>query len=294
MEYRVATRADTPHLTALWQQVFGDDEGFARMALQQFAGPGHVFVAGQGATPCAMLLAVPCAVDERKGIYLYGLATAPQLRGKGVMTALMAHAEAAARAAGAEFSLLIPAGEELFGFYRQRGYTDAVYLRHVALALPARTTMPAPGPFACAAPAAPRLQALRYRYIPGPHVAFAPARAALMAADLAEEGWQLAEAQNAYAVASVKQNTLLVAELGAADDAAAEALLYALAQKETCRRVFITLAPGGGLFAGQGVLHPLAQAKPLGGTALPQGIYFRFGLSAVQPRFLPGKADAPG
>lgn len=62
-----------------------------------------------------------------KGLYLCGLATVPECRGKGLMGDLIEEMNIRAKEMGYSFTCLIPASEELRKYYSGRGYFTSVY-----------------------------------------------------------------------------------------------------------------------------------------------------------------------
>lgn len=283
MDYRKANPDDRPALLSLWEQVFGDGPDFSGRALDIFAGEGNVYVAAQDGAPQAMLLAVPCKLQGREGIYLYGLATQPQARGAGVMTGLMAHAEADKAAAGAAFSVLIPASVPLFDYYRKRGYTVEIALRHTEY-------LPEPGRAAPEDPDDRPLEAtllaeLRDKYLEEPRVSFSSAREELIAADLREEGAWLSISGDAYAVCLRDGDTLLVPELNATEGASARGLLAALLHSTGCARARVSLPAASQLPAGKGKVHPAALLKKLDPDFAPQAPYLRLALDDLAEGF---------
>lgn len=66
-------------------------------------------------------------VPTLKGLYLCGLATVPEYRGKGLMGDLIEEMNVRAKAMGYSFTCLIPASEGLRKYYSGRGYFTSVY-----------------------------------------------------------------------------------------------------------------------------------------------------------------------
>ena len=120
--FRIAQPGDLPALCGLMKTAFGDEAEFTEMMAARFAGWKNVYVAQRedGAVE-AMLCAVPVTLRGKPGAYFYALCTAPEARGKGLMTGLMDYAADALRAAGARFIVTIPAEAGLFGLLRKSG-----------------------------------------------------------------------------------------------------------------------------------------------------------------------------
>lgn len=137
--------ADLPEMIALWQTVFGDPPAFTERFYENF-GADCAIVAETDGKIVAMIHPLPAALAQNGqytfGVYIYALATAPDYRSRGIASALLQAAESSAFAhplsldwlAEAEegliqiprdtpaFSLLIPAEDSLFAYYRQKGY----------------------------------------------------------------------------------------------------------------------------------------------------------------------------
>lgn len=278
---REAMPEDRAFLLDLWGQAFGDGPAYAARCLDVFAGPGNVLVAQHGAVPISMLLMVPCSIGQALGVYLYALATKPGQRGAGAMSALMAYSEGLAARRGAAFSVLIPATTALVGYYQKRGYKHRLGLRHVRLPLEKDDPK---APLETQPLTGARLARLRAQCLCGPMLQFDAARSALVLEDVAgTEGAMLAvhKREEAYAVALCRKSTVVVAELAAHDDAAALALLNALAAQKGAPKheARITLPLASPLFAGRGMVRNAALLKPLmPGFTFDAQTYLRFAM----------------
>ena len=270
---------------ALWQRVFGDEPQFIKQCIDEFAKNGFVMTMLDGDVVAAILLAAPCSYGARKGVYLYALATAPELRGAGVMSRLMRAAELEAAGGNAAFAVLIPAGESLFSYYEKRGYSNRLCLRHLELpvkpevagALALTTSYP---------PCAHQIDKLRKKLLGAEPVIFSPPQSSMVEEDMAQAGFLLEEAEQGYAIVLKRGVHLLVAELAASSDEAALALVGAAAQRAGCDRAFATLPEQSSLFPGCGVGQPFALAKPLvEGVDLTDG-YLRFALDVPVDSFV--------
>ncbi len=290
--YRKAQRQDTPALLLLWRQVFGDDDAFILRCLDIFAGPGQVYVAAEQDGLDAMLLAVPCEAGARQGAYLYALATRPQKRGAGVMSGLMQYAEQAEQTAGAQFAVLIPANDGLYPFYRRRGYETAVCLRQICrqveeLVLPfGKSTMGDMEGYPVSWPrmddgTAQRFSRLRARHIHLPYICFSAARALLVWQDMAATGARLAECGAGYSVYFASKYTLLVAELFAENQAAADLLLREICHREQRKQITITLPQASPLYAGTGENMRSGLVKYFTPSARQENLYLRFALDEI-------------
>lgn len=279
------TAADRPGFVALWQQVFGDEPGFIRRCMAEFVGEEQLYITEENGDVAAILNAAPCEMAGCKGTYLYALATAPERRAAGLMSRLMAFAEAAEGEKGAAFAALIPASAPLFGYYQKRGYTLPVELRYF------EENVPLP---AADAPAAemPRrvplkeLAGLRRTYLNGLDVLhFPPRGAALVLEDLEAEGAALLQAAGGYALCLPAKNSALVPELGAADDQTARRLIDAARTLAGGGPARVSLPAQSGPLAGRGTRLPAALIKPLKTGFAPKAPYLRFALDELAGGF---------
>lgn len=277
MEFFLAQEAHRPAIHTLWRQVFGDDEAFIDASLDVFAGPGHVYVAQQEGRVVAQLLAVPCRLGGQRGCYLYALATSPTARRGGVMTGLMQFAEGSETGQGARFVALIPANGELFGYYRRRGYTLDIPLRHLTL----RIAPGAPGDAVFGHFTAREFAGLRQQYLHSGYIHFGTPAYAMLLTDLYQSGVQSVRTTGAYAIYQPQKTGLLLAELGGCNDKSAWQLLRAVASREGRWQAHITLGQNSPLFERQGQLLPYGLLKPLGTGGCNAAPYLRFGFDTV-------------
>ena len=127
--FRLSVKQDYPDLCGLWLEAFGEGEESAKFVFEGFSGYQHIYVLEEERAVVCMACAVPCSLQGKEGIYLYGVATKKSHRGKGLMSALLEYAEQEEKRKGAEFSVLIPQTPDLFAFYRRLGYETRFY-RH--------------------------------------------------------------------------------------------------------------------------------------------------------------------
>jgi predicted acetyltransferase len=86
----------------------------------------------------SMLTMLPVKLTEedlkrRNSTMVYAVATHPKYRKRGFATKLMNFTHQYLQDKNNVFSLLVPEGEHLFGFYRQLGYEDGFYVRESLL-----------------------------------------------------------------------------------------------------------------------------------------------------------------
>ena len=129
MQYGQAGKADLPALTALWHACFGDKEADIQRFWTACFDKIQVYTAKEGKALTAMLCILPSTLVDEEGEgcscgYFYAVCTAEAYRGRGICRKLMSHAEAHC---GHDCAALVPATEELFGFYQKLGYLPCFY-----------------------------------------------------------------------------------------------------------------------------------------------------------------------
>ena len=113
---------DMRDIVHVWRTCFGADDPsvypflaryhFGHCAMTEKV-EGHIV---------AMAFTIPCQTAFGLGAYLYGVATLPEFRHKGISTRLVRNLLEHCRESGAAFSFLIPSDEEVVVFYDQFGY----------------------------------------------------------------------------------------------------------------------------------------------------------------------------
>lgn len=113
----------------LWADTFGDPASYIDPLFDRYFSADRVVCRFDGPRLIAAMLTLPYTFgapgpDGRplRGLYLCGLATRPEARRAGIMSALIETANARAAAEGFDFTFLIPASEALADYYRFRKY----------------------------------------------------------------------------------------------------------------------------------------------------------------------------
>ncbi|WP_283675208.1 GNAT family N-acetyltransferase [Butyricicoccus sp. Marseille-Q5471] len=129
---RFARDSECTAVRELWEACFPDESGFNDYFFQHIFSVKQTLVYEQNGELCAMLQMLPYRIavgsDEGEVTYIYGACTSPLHRRKGLMAQLLERSFELDRAAGRVASILIPAEEWLFGFYRRFGYESAFYV----------------------------------------------------------------------------------------------------------------------------------------------------------------------
>ena len=114
----------------IWRTCFGDNSDYTGFLFDRLLGPEDVLAYfPEPEKPAAMLCLQPFTLATPHGnadaAYIFGVATLPEWRGKGLSTALLEEAGRRLAAKGTALSALVPAGEKMFDFYAKRGYETA-------------------------------------------------------------------------------------------------------------------------------------------------------------------------
>lgn len=121
----------------LWQTCFHDDEPFVRLYFTHVYRDENTLVHQVDGRVDSALQMVPYTMAyggvEIPVSYISGASTYPVARGKGRMKMLLHEAFGKMKQRNQYLSLLIPAEEWLFGFYRKTGYGEGMYYRNRVL-----------------------------------------------------------------------------------------------------------------------------------------------------------------
>ena len=109
----------------VWQVCFGDGDSFVHSFLARYYSPDCAFLRHEEGGVVSMAFVIPCSTELGPTAYLYGIATLPEHRGKGLATEVILEAISAARTRGFTAAMLIPASPELKPFYQQFGFLDS-------------------------------------------------------------------------------------------------------------------------------------------------------------------------
>lgn len=112
----------------LWIEAFGDDESFVDTFLIRHYDRRRMLTVSRDGQTVAMLHLLPFRSELGRTTYIYGVATAPAYRHRGLAAQLMHEAMQRIDAQGDDAAILIPSPEKewLQGFYEKFGFTGAV------------------------------------------------------------------------------------------------------------------------------------------------------------------------
>lgn len=123
------------NMKSLWKETFRDSSEYVDLIFDNYFNPDRVAFVEENGEVKSALLGVPYTFlsgsgTKLKGMYLCGLATKKESRRKGMMTGLLEQMNRKAKDSGFDFTFLIPAGEGVRRYYRDRGYHDAFFLKN--------------------------------------------------------------------------------------------------------------------------------------------------------------------
>lgn len=133
-----ATREIFPQLKTIWLESFDDGGAYVDFLFSHLLKPENILVYfDEQNLPAAMLCIEPITVAVQHAslpaAYIYGVATLPAYRGRGLSTTLMEELHDILCKKGIVLSALVPAGNKLFDFYSRRGYETAFYIKNTQL-----------------------------------------------------------------------------------------------------------------------------------------------------------------
>ncbi len=123
-----ARENDPAEMEGLYLSCFDDPKDFAGAVFEGIFRPEASAVYRLDGEIVSMVLfpSLPLS-DGRRAGYIYAACTRPDMRGRGYMSELLGYALGRIRERGDSLALLIPAKEELFGYYKGLGFETAFY-----------------------------------------------------------------------------------------------------------------------------------------------------------------------
>ena len=122
----------------MWSACFGEEGGYSEFIFENLLSPENILVDFEGGRVRGMLcLEYMDIVDSGNkalpAAYVFGVATDPEHRGKGISSALMERVHAYLPSRGICCSALVPANDSLFDFYGKRGYKTFSYIKKMCI-----------------------------------------------------------------------------------------------------------------------------------------------------------------
>ncbi len=122
MIIKAPTPEDIPALWQLWKEAFGDADSFLNKFFSAGFSPDRCRCLTADGQLAAALYWFDCTLKGKKVAYLYAVATAKQMRGKGLCRALVEDTHKHLKALGYAGAALVPGNEGLFSLYARFGY----------------------------------------------------------------------------------------------------------------------------------------------------------------------------
>lgn len=138
MEIKSASLTDRDSLKQLWKISFGDDDKFINDFFDEMFVPSSCIVAKEDNMLAGMLFLLPSLLymdgKEFSCGYVYGVATAPSFRGRGVMRQCENAAVVLAHSMKLDLLSLVPQNQTLAMTYSRMGYCASSFSSQTALA----------------------------------------------------------------------------------------------------------------------------------------------------------------
>lgn len=128
----ICLHADEQACKTLWKACFGDEESFIDTFLVRHYRRSRMLTAQCEGQTAAMLHLVPFDTELGRTTYIYGVATSPHFRHRGLADQLMHEAMRIITERGDDAAFLIPSGEWLHAFYARYGFQGSVPTRFLA------------------------------------------------------------------------------------------------------------------------------------------------------------------
>lgn len=137
-EIRQAKKDDITRLREIWKLCFGDSENFLDFYYAQRFKEDQTVVLGENGEIEAMLTMLPVSLitpDNRcyKAAMFYAIATHPLKQGQGWGSRLIDCSNRLLQNSNVGLSLLVPAKQQLFDYYRRLDYQEGFFIREATL-----------------------------------------------------------------------------------------------------------------------------------------------------------------
>lgn len=109
-------------LKNIWLACFEEDTRAVDLFFENAMQFAEVYCAKSDEKIVSALYLIGAHLNGKKAHYIFGVATLPEFRGRGIMGNLMEYALNDAKQNGDVYSLLFPANEKLYNFYAKFGY----------------------------------------------------------------------------------------------------------------------------------------------------------------------------
>ena len=138
IEVRLAKKGEIVSLKELWKLCFGDQDSYIDLYFANRYNKDETLVLLLNGEIVSMLTTIPVKIvfgENRSfdSVMLYAIATHPQYQNQGLGTQLMEASHQYLAAQNMDFTVLVPAGQNLINFYRKQGYRECFYVREIIL-----------------------------------------------------------------------------------------------------------------------------------------------------------------
>lgn len=120
---------DKQKVIKLWQEAFGENEGDILPFLEYIN--SDMLLLEMDGELISMLSLLKVKIGDKRGRYVYAVATDRRFRGRGFASALLSHAKKVTIDAGEEFLVILPQSEALYAFYEKNGFAPLYCARHL-------------------------------------------------------------------------------------------------------------------------------------------------------------------
>lgn len=125
-------------LYELWKLAFEENDLFTSLFFENAYQSENCIVAEENNILVSALHMLPSQIvigsnRTEKAQYIYGAATLKEFRGQGIMKMLLEYADEYGRKHGEKYSILMPANDNLFEFYKKCGYTKFYKIKEIIL-----------------------------------------------------------------------------------------------------------------------------------------------------------------
>lgn len=137
-EIRFAQKGDISSQKRIWKLCFGDRDDFIDFYYANRYKEDQTILLFEKGRLAAMLSVIMTSIvtpekHSYKAAMLYAIATHPDYQYRGYARALISYTHEHLRLTGIDFSVVVPAGETIFEFYRRLGYQESFYLQEFIL-----------------------------------------------------------------------------------------------------------------------------------------------------------------
>ncbi len=139
IKVRLARQGDINRQKEIWGSCFGDDPDYIDFYFGNRYKSGETLLLLCNDLIVSMLTMITVRVvmpdgRDHSAVMLYAIATHPGYQGRGFASRIMDFCDRYLADNHKEMSVLVPASNGLFGFYRKRGYTSGFSIREIVLA----------------------------------------------------------------------------------------------------------------------------------------------------------------